>query len=502
MLSARRVAVLILLAGCCACGRTETGRTETGRARTRDLPSGDAVWFEDGLAPSETEVEKQLQHAGFAAVFLPAVKLARDGGRWAATEFPPPGKPFERISVFLVVLGPDAAAGAAADSAAVEALAGTVSASVHSVLKARAYGAKVAGVHLDLPFVAGSAARYGSFLEALRGKLPADLLLTVSLRFTPASPEREKLGSDLSAADGFVAFVFGEAANVSPAGTDEIGKPWWAAYSPGARGVWKEASGQARGALEEKYLLQLSDDPRVELTNDLTFKEEAASAFLLSPRQPVRTAGAAFGAGDRLSFRQPALSEMLYRFGADLAGRRRVRGRIVVLSGRSEQERIFTLGALSDLILGRSLVPDLRVSVSGARSTVVLVTAYNASMNASMISRISNWVDVDLAVAGIRDVQSGGFDRYDLYDAQERRVTPGRATRVRFYETLIGPAERIAPAKILLHRPARPDCCRYRQFVAAPVGPEVKTDWIAPPPPPTLVPHKRAAEPQRKRRGR
>jgi hypothetical protein len=498
MLITRRVAALALVAAFLACARTETAAK-----KGRDLPSGDGVWFEDGLAPSEAEVEKELVQAGFASVFLPAVRLARSAGRWSGAKRPPPPKPFERTAVFLVVGGgPDVAqAVGTADSEAAETFAGIVSTAIQDCLKTRvSYGANVSGAHLDFPFAPGSAAAYGGFLKVLRRMLPRELLLTVSLRFTPGEGERKRLGAQLAAADGFVAFVFGEAAIASPVGADELGKPWWAAYCPGARGVWKDASGQTRGALGEKDLLRLSNDSRFDLANDLTFKEEAASSLLLSPRQPVRTAGAAFGVGDRLAFRQPALSEMLYRFGADLAGRRRVRGRIVVLSGASEEERIFTLAALSDLIMGRSLDPDLRVSVSGARSTAISVSAYNASSHSSVISRISNWVDVDLPGGRIRDVQPGGFDRYGLYDTQGHTVTPGRATRVRFFETLIGPSERIEPARILLNKPAPADCCRYRQSVVSSAGSEVKTAWIVPTPAPTPV--ARAKAPQRKHSSR
>jgi hypothetical protein len=495
MLSPRRLMAVLLLPALVACARTDTPKR-----RARDLPSGDAVWFEDGLAPSQTEVEKQLQYAGFAAVFLPAVRLSRDGGRWTAAELPPPAKPFGRVAVFLAVVGgPELAAAAAPeDAGAAEVFARTVSDAVRDCLKTRAlWGSNVAGVHLDFPFAPGSAPAYGVFLKAFRAKLPAELLLTVSLRFTAAEGESQKLGDALASADGLVAVVFGEAGNASPVRTDEIGKPWWAAYSPGCRGVWKNAAGQVQGSLGEKFLLRLADDPRVDLNNDLTFREEAASAFLLSVGQPTEVAGVAFKAGDRIAFRQPALSEMLYRFGADLAGRRLVRGRIVLLPEASEEDRLFTLGALSDVILGHSLDPDLRVSVAGAKSTVVTVSAHNMSTHASIISKTQNWVEVDLPGGAVRDVQTGGFDRYDLHDAQGRAVTPGRATRVRFYETLVGSLERIEPAKILLHRPTPPDCCRYRQSVTSAAGTEVKTDWIAPTPLPTPVPH--AKPPQRKR---
>lgn len=484
MLTTRRLCALLLVGGLLACARSQ----EKPAGASRPIASGDAVWFEDGIGPDQAETEKDLLLAGFSTAFLPVVRLTREGGRVTATELPPPPKPFEKTPVFLtVVCGPDLAS-STADTASAEALARTVSVALQSSLKAPAlYSATVAGVHVDVPFSPGSSEAYGEFLKALRGKIPADYRLTFSLRFTPSEADRARLAPALASADGFVAFVFGETAAVSPVAADELGRPWWAAYSPGARGVWRNSSGKELGSLEEKYLIQLCADARVDVKNDLTFREEAASAFLLSPTQPVKAAGTAFSAGDRLFFRQPSLSEMLYRFGADQAGRRRLRGRVLVLPGASEGERLVTLGALADVILGHSLDPDLRVSLSGARTPSIVLAAHNASQHASVISRTQNWVEVDVPSGGIRDVQPGGFSRYEEYDREGRSVTPGRATRVRFFETLLGPLERIDPAKILLSKPAPNDCCRYRFSVASLAGTEVKGDWVVPTPAPTPV---------------
>lgn len=486
MLTARRLPALLLVAGLLACSPGE----ENPRARA--VPSGDAVWFEDGIGPGETGVEKQLLVGGFSSAFLPAVRLSHEAGRWSGTELAPPPKPFEKMPVFLVAVGGPDLATASADPAAAEAFAQAVASALQGCLKVSArYAARISGVHLDVPFARGSAEAYGAVLKALRAKIPAEYLLTFSLRFTPGDRDRAGLAPALAAADGFVAFVFGEAAVVSPVVVEDLSKPWWAAYSPGVRGVWRDASGKTLGPLEEKHLIELIDDPRVDVGNDLTFREEAASAFLLSPRQPLKASGTTFSAGDRLFFRQPSLSEMLYRFGADLSGRRRLRGRAVLLPGTSEGERLVTLAGLADIVLGHSLDPDLRVSVNGARSLAVTVSAHNASPHASVISRTQNWVEVDLPAGGIRDVRPGGFDRYEEYDGEGRSVTPGRARRVRFFETLVTALERIEPAKILLARPAPADCCRYRQSVASSAGPEVKTDWVVPTPAPPPAPQRR-----------
>jgi hypothetical protein len=499
MLTARRTAAVLLVATLSACERAPQVKARAGRA----VPPGDGVWLEEGVGPSEAEIEKQLGRAGFTVVFLPAARLSLEGGRPAAAVLPAPPKPFEQMLVFLVASGGAdlAAAASPQDVTAARAFAGSVADALQPVLKGRAaFGAKVGGLHLDLPLSPASAAAYGEFLKALRARIPAELLLSISLRFTPEEAERAKLGEALAGADALVAFVFGETATANPVAVDEVGAPWWAAYSPGVRGVWKDAQGQVRGALAEKQLLELAGAPGLELTNDLTFKEEAASAFLLVPRQPMQAAGMTFGAGDRLSFRQPALSEMLYRFGADMAGRRRVRGRIVVMQGASESDRLFTLAALTDVRLGHSLDPDLRVSVAGARTPTVAVSARNASSHASVISRTLNWVEVDFPAGGIRDVQPGGWDRFEVYDAEGRPVTPGRATRVRLFETLVGPNETIEPARVLLNKPSPADCCAYRQSIASSAGPEVKTDWVVPTPAPTPIPAKKPTPPPKKKR--
>ena len=104
-----------------------------------------------------------------------------------------------------------------------------------------------------------------------------------------------------------------------------------------------------------------------------------------------------------------------------------------------------------------TLIGSLDVTVHPAGNRIVLVEAVNRGPHASMVSRQSNWIEVDLAPARAADVQPGGFDRYEVYDASGRPVTPGRATRVRLYETLVSPGETIAPARILVRGALPPE---------------------------------------------
>lgn len=449
----------------------------------RAIAPGDAVWFSAGLPADPTEAEEILARGGFNHVFLPALRVAREGGAWRVAQAPPPARPLAATSVVLIVEG-DATLTGSLEPVAGDRLAASIGEELKRLLAAHgtAFG-RVEGVHLDLPLSQAASETFGTFAAQLRSRVPANLFLTCSLRFAPTEKEREDFVKRTSGVDGFVAFVFGEGAGADPVTADALGKAWWSGYSPSARGEWTSASGSGSGTLTEKHLRALTDDARVTLGHDLSLRQEGVSGFIFRPSAPVEIAGSTFGVGDQISFRQPLLSELLYRFGSDLAGRRFVRGRLVVLDGASDSERIFTLEALSDVLLGRPLQPDLHVTVT-AEASGVRIAAENRSFHVSVVSRTSNWVEVDVPSGHIRDVQLGGFDRYEVFDAEGHAVTPGRATRVRFYETLVGPKERIEDATILVRGRPPADCCRFRQHLLAAAGTELAGDWIAPPPPP------------------
>ena len=174
---------------------------------------------------------------------------------------------------------------------------------------------------------------------------------------------------------------------------------------------------------------------------------------------------------------------MVFHFGADLAGKRLVRGRVVQLSGRTESERIFTLGALDDILLGRPLNADLKVTVEPTKGAILL-GAENPTPHASVVSRTSNWVEIDLPGAIISDVRAGGFDRYEAYGSEGGAVTLGRATRLRFFETLVSPLEKIEPARIVVRKPAPAGCCPHRIHVLSSAGAEIAREGDAPSPTP------------------
>ncbi len=454
------------------------------------------MWFSDGIGADLPRVEQILARGGLARVFLPALSVGVEAGAWKTATLAPPPRPLASLPVVLVIrcgASISAALSPGSESAAAAAIGGALK----DVLGRRASFGRVEGVLLDLPFPEAAAETYGKLVERLRPQVPSGLFLIGSLRFVPAEKRLEDFVRRLEAIDGFAAFLFGEEPLADPVATEALGKPWWATYAPGALGEWTEASGNRRGTLTERSFRELTDDARMPLGNDLAVRQEGVAGFIFQPSVPVETAGVTFSPGDRIAFRQPLVSELLYRFGSDLAGRHLVRGRLVVLEGASDSERIFTLSALSDVLLGHPLLPDLRVALA-ADASGVRIAAENSSDHASIVSRTANWVEVDVPFGHIRDVVPGGFDRYEVFDADGRPVTPGRATRVRFYETLVAPRERIEEAAILVRIRPPADCCRFRSHVLAASGTEVAGDWITPPPAPTPTPIPRRKPPKRR----
>ena len=461
------------------CGRKKT-------AVSTRLPTGDVVWFEDGAADGAGETEAALARGGFVSVFLPATTIVREGDRWSTVPAEPPAHPFDRVPVTLVITAGEAAKTALGEPAGALAAADAAGLAAKSALRDASRFGKVRGVHLDIPFAAANAEAYGALLRNVRGKVPPEMLLTATLRFAPSGPEQEALEKALAPLDGQVAVVFGEGAVADPAATDRLARPWLAAYAPGARGRWTSAKGEER-QVGEGVLASLTDDPRVEFSHDLSLRDESASGFLLTPHESFSMGPLAFHANDRVRFRQPSLSDMVYRFGADLAGKRFVKGRAVILPGRAETSRIFTLAALDDILLGRPLNTDLRVTIEPSRG-VVAVGAENPTAHASLVSRTSNWVEVEVPWGGISDVRAGGFDRFEVFGVDGGAVTLGRATRIRFFETLVSPGEKIEPAKILVRRPPPKDCCAHRVHVLSSAGAEVTREGDGPPTTPPASP--------------
>ncbi len=442
----------------------------------RPLPAGDGIWFEEGIGPADSGVEENLQRAGLGAVFLPAARLTREGGHWVAQELPPPPRAMARTKVFLVLAGDDSVAQALSRRETATPVGDAAWASVQSLLRdTRPYG-PVAGIHLDFPFAAGAADQYGAVVSALRAKMPAGMPVSVSLRFAPEPENAEKMRALAAACDGFVAFVFGEGNRADPIAADGLERPWFAGYAPSARGTWKAASGETRGAVPEWVLSRLSDEPKADFVENVSLQEEGGQAYEIRPRARIALdPGFALVPGDTLSFRQPLASDLFDRLSSDLAGRRFARGRVLALPGRSESERLLTLAGLTEALQGKPANPDLHVATEIGRNFVA-VSAENLSAHPSVISRTSNWVEVRLPSAGIRDVQTGGFDRFEVYGTDRRPITLGLATIVRFYETLIQPHEQIKPARILLHRAPHKDCCPIRFHLLAASGQEKLSD--------------------------
>ena len=390
--------------------------------------------------------------------------------------------------VLVVNAGPELAAALAGEAGPdPEAVAQAIADGLAPALRTGGPFGRISGLHLDFPFTAASAKRAGALLDALRRRLPSGPFLSIAAAFpSPATEEaRKALAPLVDRADALVAPIFGLEARSDPAAIDSLRRPWWAAFGASPRAVLVRAGGGAPAALPEEPLEILSGDARVDFENDLSVSDASFSAFHLTARSPVRAGDLTLRPGDRITYRVPALTEMLFQLGSTMSGKRFALGRLLVFEGARDSSRIFPVAAFEDVILGRSLAPVLVPSVQAAGRNAIAVDAVNRTAHASIVSRTANWVEVDVAPAHPADVALGGFDRYATYDRNGQPVTPGRATRVRLFETLVLPGEAVSPARIVLRGGVPARCCPSRAHLIAASGSEEGSEWTEPPVPPT-----------------
>ncbi|HEY3170168.1 MAG TPA: hypothetical protein VGK08_04120, partial [Thermoanaerobaculia bacterium] len=364
-----------------------------------------------------------------------------------------------------------------------------------ALTRAPAFGL-VRGVHLDVPFSAATAAAHAAALQEARSRLshllsreenPTSRLarevpLTVSMRRPPPTDEKEQkaVRAFASRTDGLVVFAFGDDNSADPSFADSLGKPWWAGYASATTASLRTGSAQTGAVVSESALDALTDDPRTELLQELPWNEERGWEFTLRARRNLSAPGVSLSAGDSVSFAEPSIAEMLARFRSDTSGRHFARGHIVVFAGGSDADRVFPVAALADVLAGGRPVPQLKVWTAAEGSRFVRLGAENAAPHASLVSRVQNWIEIELAPARVSDVDLGGFDRWEAYDEHGRPVSPGRATRVRLYETLVAPLEMFEPARLRVRGGLPSPCCRMRTHLAPAAGGEVATEWALP----------------------
>ena len=473
-----RAAVLFLAAITAmpaACGRQ---RRPPAAPAPRAVSAGDAVWFEDAAGAAETGLELSLERAGFASVLIPMERLARSENGWSASREALPRSPFSRLPIALVIRADDSAAAVLAsdDAQARRAFGDALALAARDALAGGSRAGRVESIVCDIPFSAAGADNLAEVLRRVRLDLPRGLLLTISLRFRPQQVgDHEKLRRLARRVDRIVAMLWGIGNAADPAATDALGVPWWAGYAPAVKGQARRAGAELPEPLPEEVFSEMTDDAHVEFRHDMIVPEEGF-AYLLAPERRVSSEGFQFGRGDVLRFRQPSLADLVNRMGTDALHRRFLRGRTLALSGPPEAQRLFPLAAWRDLLAGRPLHPDLKVTLTAGAGWLE-VSGENNSPHASAPSRTSNWIEIDLGSRLLRDVRTGGFDRYELFGPGGRPVTPARATRVRLYETLLQPFEKIQAARLLIRRSPPPDCCRYRTHVLAPTGNQIEKDW-------------------------
>ena len=479
------VALVLTVAAGAACSRRK------GVAKGTPPIQGDSVWFADGVGEGDAAIGDALAQFRFAAAYVPARRF-EGGATGAGVDLPSPARPLTRIPVVLVVSATeDPLAGA--DEKRGKEFGAVLAREIAAALARESAFGSVRGVHLDVPFDGASAQAHGAALKEARSRLshllgrsektgpPArDVPITISMRKpAPADEAQQKAVRALvSRSDGVVAFLFGDVGDAAdPDFVDSLGKPWWAAYGSATRGVVRRSSGDPGAAIDEGALDPLTDDPRTELVHELPWNEQRGAEFTLRAARPLVVPGATLAAGDAAVFSQPSLPELVNRFGKDTSRRRLARGRVVVVGGASDTGRLFPVAAIADVIAGRPPVAELRGSAVAEGGRLVRIGAENPTPHGSVVSREQNWIEVDVSPARVGDVELGGFERWEAYDERGRPVTPGRATRVRLYETYLAPYEQLEPARLRVRGGLPGGCCRIRTHVASAAGGEVARDW-------------------------
>ena len=276
---------------------------------------------------------------------------------------------------------------------------------------------RVAGVHLDLPFRSESAKRSGELLAAIRAKVPG-VFLSIAAPFSPTTEDARKALLPLtSKADAMVVPFFGLDARADAAAIDLLGPPWWAAFGSAARGTVQTASTEGGGegegrdlAAPEKWLNALTGNPNVDFEYDLSVSDPSFVAFHLTARGPVKVEERSLAPGDRLTYRIPALTEMLFQLGSAMAGKRHVLGRLLIFDGAEESRSDLSRGRARGRHprpLARSR-PRRRACLPAGRNAIA-VEVVNRSTHASIASRTANWVEVDVAPAARRRRRAGGI---------------------------------------------------------------------------------------------
>src|SRR5262249_26326825 len=155
-------------------------------APTRRLPVGDGLWFEEGLAETDSDVESTMLRAGISWVFYPVSRVRFQGEGIQAEPLPVPPHPFAHLPVFLVVSGDETSSGIwRQGERSVTPLSNAIWLAIKDHIQGASRYGTIAGVHLDLPFSAAEASLCAAVVSKLRSKLPPTMLLSVSLRFVP-----------------------------------------------------------------------------------------------------------------------------------------------------------------------------------------------------------------------------------------------------------------------------------------------------------------------------
>jgi hypothetical protein len=444
-------AVLILFAGGC--------RNLASR-RKAQAPTGVAIEFRDSAPVLTGDEVARLRTVGVHSLFLAAGEVAPSGGGVEWTEVAPPKAP-SVFPVTLVVTAREPFGAAIASDP--DSFARSVSIHLRKALEAAERYGKIDGVHLEIPVEPTDDHAYAEAVRKLRALLPPGLRISVAL-YRTAGPEERKAERELvGAADLVVVYAFGRIPQADSPGipahadahtVDSYGVPMLIGFVPGGSATVADAGGDTRGVLGDSILNALSEDSRFDFSFGSVLSGEPENVYIFTAERDCRLESLSLRPGDTVTFRLRSAADLLNAVGESLTGRRNALGSLFVLSGVGGGQSLLGFDVLEDVLLGRPVQPQFALTLAdqaehrGEMRFAVSLTNQKAEFSA--LSRLNNWIDVEIQGGTLVDARNGGFDRFELLDARGGSASPRNARHVRFFENFIAPGEHIVSGPILV----------------------------------------------------
>jgi hypothetical protein len=427
-------------------------------------PRGSVLWITPDAGPVETADLETLEPLGVGEVFQQVGELTWQGAEPVVTPAWTEAAALRHTAVTLVLAGEAPPPEADAEAAA-EALAGELR---RLELEAQGRGLAPVGLHLDLGLGTAGAEPLAGLLAELGGRVEPPMLLSATLGTEALSdPAAERVAA---AADFLVVFLYGQRS-----WTSEDPQAWETAavekglerlealgadYLLGAAtlgwAIRRDRRGAFAAATTDASLRRLLDAPGMETALGLSLEAGERQVYTFRARAPTRVLGWRLGEAEEVRVVAPTsghLRRLLGRLaGLELPHRL---GQAWFRPPRPEEGLSLSLTNLAGALAPRQPVPGIEARVEPAerrgRAPAVRVTVTNPGGEPTEIARVeTNYVELTARRGSFRQVDAGGFERYDLLDSATGERSLSRPGTLRLYTSYLAPGESLTSGRITL----------------------------------------------------